>query len=398
MKRLSASGLRLAELCPASAHQMDLAHPSSGAQAEGTGRHQYLEDLQSMTRDEALARIPEVSSWRSTCEAIDVSLVPRGLAEVGVAWHAPTGVVRWLGGGRADGYPEDLDDTWVVGTIDLVVSDRGEVIDWKGAEPVDHPSANAQLGFYGLCVARLLDWDTVRASAVHVLPSGHLRWVAADLGPWELTAIEQRLRAIWDAAREASHNAGPYARGVHCQRCHSLEVCPAAMTLVARLAASPLPVDITTLDPASLAQVWTDAAVALTSLALVQRAIEDRVYQLRELPLPGGGCLRVVDRTSRKVDLTLAAPVLAARCGAEALDAVVEQSISVDAVNALARAGAERGKGAACERDLWAALGAVEGAVKTSQGSSVSLIRARAKASTKTATAFIDEPEGIDPA
>jgi len=377
VKRLSASGLRLAETCPASLHLPEIWTESGDAAEAGTGRHLYLEHLQTMTRDEALALVPADAPWRSTCEGIDPEEVPRGRAEVGVALDPDDGSAHWLARGRDGTGYASVPGHWITGTIDLLVETEQWVVDWKGVERVDDPEINLQLGAYGLIAARLHGWDWVRISAAHISPDGRISWRHGVLDAWALAEVEERILAVVAAARAASREQGPYRRGVHCTRCSGLAACPTAMGLVAAMVAGgPSTIDTTGMLPADLASAYETAAVVEAAVALTKRAVEDATWALGTLPLPSGGSLQVVERSRKSVDPERGVPVLRELFGVDAVDAELEVKISNSSVKKLAKRVAPPRQGSAFVTELWTRL-ASDGAMRTSRSQSVSLVRAR---------------------
>ena len=380
MKRLSASGLKTAESCPASATLPDIYSESGRAATDGTGRHGFLFDLQSMTRDEALARVPAGAPWRATCEAIDVEEIPRGRAEVGVAYDPETRTAHWLEAGRGEsGYDPSLPSHWITGTVDLFVVDQQWVIDWKGPERVDDPAINLQVGIYAMILSKLLDWDSVRVSIANVDPSGRIIWHHDTLDAWSIAEVERRVLATVEATRAATREDGPYRRGIHCQRCAGITVCPVVTQLVAALVHAD-PFDSTGMLPADMARAWVDAKVVGEALKVVQQSVEDVVRQIRRLDLPGGGHLQLLKQSRKKIDAGRALPVLEELFGGDAVRAVMDVSITNEAAEKLAKRIAPPRQGTAFAGELWNRLRA-EGVVSDSRYQTVSLVRAKRKPS-----------------
>jgi len=377
MRRLSASGLRLAETCPASLHLPEIWTESGDAAEAGTARHAYLERLQTMDRDQALALVPLDAPWRSTCEGIDVSEVPRGRAEVGVALDPEDGSVHWLDAGRnRSGYGVEVPGHWIAGTLDLLVAPQQWVVDWKGPERVDDVEINLQLGAYGLIAARLHGWDWVRVSAAHVGPDGRITWRHGILDAWALVEVEERILAVVAAVRGASRSDGPYRRGVHCTRCSGLAACPAAMSLVSAVVAGGPAFDATGMLPGDLASAFEAATVVEAAMSLVKRAVEDAVWPLGTLPLPAGGSLQVVERPRKSLDPALGIPVLRELFGDAAVEAELDVRITNAGVEKLAKRVAPPRQGTAFAAELWTRL-AAEGAMRSTRFQTVSLVRAK---------------------
>lgn len=376
MRRLSGSGLKLVETCPASAHGPDIWQESGDAAEAGTGRHAFLFDLQHFSREVALARIPADAPWRKTCESIDVSEIPKGRAEVGFSYDPETGAVAWLPSGRNnEGYDLSIPPHFITGTVDLIVDSERRVIDWKGPERVDDPAINFQVGFYAMAVARLMEWDSVSIGIANIDPSGQIRWHDDVLDVWALADVERRIAATLAVAKTANRADGPYRRGAHCTRCSGLVACPAAMSLVATLVNAP-PFDQTGMVSADLARAYEDATIVREALALTQRAVEETVYQTGKLELPGGGSLQIVERPRKSLDVVPAVKVLRELFGVEKVDPLIDMKITNADVEKLAKHIAPPRQGTAFTKELWNRL-KVDGLVKEARYKTVSLVRAK---------------------
>lgn len=374
---VTASKLELLERCPAAAALPAVWTESTDDQIAGTARHRYLERAPAIGRDAALAEVDE--AWRAQCEAIDVTEVPAGTAELAYAYDVATDTARLLGQWIGRAY--EVGPTEVSGTVDLVCEPtpdrpRWLVVDWKGDEEVERAAVNVQLGHYALCVARVHDLEEVDVAIGNIGHGGAIRWDRATLGPFELGAIAARVGAAWaavQAARElvAAGRTPDVATGLHCRRCPAMPVCPAMVTLVreldttAQAAAPEIVSSLVCLPDEAAGRAWVRVQLFEELVANMKASLRARA-ETRPLPLPDGSRLVAVEVPRRSVVLDKALPLLRERFGAEQADAAVERSLSAEAIGKLARQLAP-GKGQKKAVDeLWAALEAA-GGVRRSQ-------------------------------
>lgn len=377
-RRLTASGLERAEQCPASFALPAVEDRETDAMRAGTGRHAYLDAVAAamsdpdvalgsdVARERALATIPSDAPWREQCEAIDLNAlfeatgaynetnVETGLSH---AWDpvADTAVALDVAAHRA--YP---DAAGIPGTLDWLVTSprdgRVRVVDFKGSQPTTRAAENEQLALYALQVARARGLAEVDVQLVYLGEDGSVRTDDATLDAWDLDAAAARLRGIWQRVQDARAvvevGGAPRMRvGDHCGDCPAMRVCPAMTALVRELtvsaprtAAPEAEVEAWKAGAASsLAQLSDEAAgeawlrvELLGDLVAAMRASLKARAERAGLPLPGGAMLVPVESRRRTVEVALALPVLRARFGAQA-DAAVEQSLSIAAVEKLAR-------------------------------------------------------------
>lgn len=368
-RRLTASGLERAEQCPASFALAAVEDRETDAMRAGTGRHAYLDAVAAhlpsdAARELALDTVPADAPWREQCEAIDlaelltVTGADTGRVETGLshAWDpvADTAVALDVATHRA--YP---DSAGIPGTLDwLVTSPNGRVrvVDFKGSQPTTRAADNSQLALYALQVARARGLAEVDVQLVYLGEDGSVRTDDATLDAWDLDAAAARLRGIWQRVQDARAvvevGGAPRMRvGDHCGECPAMRVCPAMVSLVRELTVSAP----RTAAPEAEVEAWkAGAASSLAQLSdeaageawLRVELLGDLVAAMRAslkaraervgLPLPGGAMLVPVESRRRTVEVALALPVLRARFGAQA-DAAVEQSLSIAAVEKLAR-------------------------------------------------------------
>jgi len=234
---LSGSGLGRASAC-APAYALPAVRRDSVDAERGRVVHAHLAAIAEGMRPEvALELVP--ADYRKLCAAIPVADVPRGRAEVALAYDVRTGRVREL---TAVDRAYDVLEHEVPGTVDLVC-DRGElpplVIDWKTGHAVDPEEHRAQLEFYGLCVARLHGADEVDVHLGAVGDDGAIVWTRWHLDLDTLVRVARDVRDAWQAVQLAKmdrreHEAESRAPwvpdvnvGPHCKYCPAWDHCPA---------------------------------------------------------------------------------------------------------------------------------------------------------------------------
>jgi hypothetical protein len=187
MPRLpSASKLQLAMTCAGSA-VYERADNVSVYGETGSDIHAFMRALSSMSRDEALERLPD--ALRERCEAIDLEALPvsHWQAEMAFAYDVETEQVRFLGHDIGRNYGPRESDTELFVSIDAYAHDEavGDVFvgDWKtGRGKVEPVASNWQLRLGALAAARHAGVERVRAAVVQ-LPEGGLPFV--DLVEWD---------------------------------------------------------------------------------------------------------------------------------------------------------------------------------------------------------------------
>lgn len=373
---VTASKLELVERCPAAAALPAVWTESTDDQLAGTARHRFLERAPAIGRDAALAEVDE--RWRAQCEALDTEGLPRGTAELALAYDVAADSARVLGQWIGRAY--DTTPSEVSGTADLVCEPTSErprwlVVDWKGDEEVERAASNLQLGFYALCVARHHGVDEVDVAVGYIGHTGSIRWDRATLGPFELEAVADRLRRVLAAVERArdlvaAGRTPDVATGLHCRRCPAMPSCPAMTTLVRELvpAADAQTADVVgglvRLSDEQAGRAWVRVQVLEKLLGAMKASLRARA-ETRPLPLPDGSSLVPTEVQRRSLLLDKALPLLRERFGDQA-DAAVERSLSAEAVAGLARQVAPgKGQKKAVE-ELWGALDGA-GAVRRSQ-------------------------------
>lgn len=353
---LTGSKLELLERCPAAGALPAVWTESTDDQLAGTARHRFVQRAREIGRDEALAEIPADAPWRAQCEALPIEDLPPGDHELAYAYDVATDTARCLGAWLDRAY--QVGPTEVSGTADLVCPPTAErprwlVIDFKGEEEVTAAATNLQIGFYGLCVARVQCVDEIDVAIGYLGHGGAIRWDRATLGPFDIEAVAERVRNVHvavEAARALLAEGGTpdFAVGLHCRRCPALVMCPAQVALVREVALSVRP-DAT--DASDVVQRMTtslaplseeDAGRAWVRVQLLEELISAMKASLRAraevkgLPLPGGEYLMPSEVVRRSIVIENALPVLRKRFG-DQVDGLVEHSLSAEAIGKLAR-------------------------------------------------------------
>lgn len=393
-RRLTASGLALAALCPATHALPSVEHTETDAMRAGTGRHAYLSAVAhaigagtglhpeglAIARTEALADVPADAPWRATCEAIDLDAIFAELGDaagspvtfvetdLAHAWDPATDTATTVGAVTHRAY---ADADGLVGTLDWLVTHADgsvTVLDFKGQRRNAPAREHLQLALYGLQVARTRGLDAVHVALCYLDEEGTHAWDRATLDGWDLDAAAARLRGIHAAvvaARAATWETLPTRVGEHCGDCTCVRVCPAMVTLVRELVANgaPTPERLALLSDDDAGAAWVRLDALDTALAAARRALRARA-EMAGLPLPDGQRLVPTEMTRRALVLDKALPVLRERFGAQ-VDSLIEQSLASGAVAKLARQLAP-GRGVKkVEEELWGQLASV-GAVKSS--------------------------------
>jgi hypothetical protein len=236
----SASQIPLAMKCAASA-----VYPRTDSLVEAaeTGHdiHDYLRNLASMPRDEALAKVPEAS--RSRCEDIDLSALPIGPgweAEVALAYDVETETVRFIGHdiGRKYGPRQSPSEMFLTLDVAGVVGPVAFATDYKsGAGFVEGPASNWQVKSGVLAMTRWKGLEAARGAIIRLLADGPPVVLTADFDALELDIIASELRELYRRI-ERPEGVVP-VMGAHCRYCPAFESCPAQGKLIARMARSP---------------------------------------------------------------------------------------------------------------------------------------------------------------
>ena len=228
LRRITASALDRVIKCPGSEALPHIRRNSEDAKA-GTWRHWYLENIEDLGEDKALAGVPE--KYREMCEAIDLEGLPVGLAsEVAFAYNWRTGEARELGRGLHRNYSMCGPDE-IPGTIDAVgvSADLLYVGDYKGWALVKARD-NAQLLFAALCGTKVFHLASAEMEIINV--QGSINWRSKtkvdifDLGSFADKLKTTMLKVI-DLQSGKLELEAHISEGDHCRYCPAYDSCPA---------------------------------------------------------------------------------------------------------------------------------------------------------------------------
>ena len=361
-RKLTASGLALAALCPAAYALPVVEDIETDAMRAGTQRHAWLDAFAlawearraeggspAAARVDAERALPTDPTARATCEAIDVERLldltgaRDGRVEVGlrVQWWPASDIGEELA--LADGHrsypdaPNAIHGTadWIVTSPDGAVT----VVDFKGSMRGAPAGDHHQVAFYALAIARARGVAPITVALIYLDEDGSLTRDDATLDAWALDAWATRFAELHGrvtAARSAPA-PGDFAKvGDHCGNCAAYRVCPAQVLLVRELVAAPPPGagHLPKVSDEEAGRVWERAHLYRAALDVVIKTISERAKRTG-LPLPDGRWLMPVDTTRRTVDAARALPVLRELVGDRA-DSFIDQSISAGRVDDLA--------------------------------------------------------------
>jgi len=310
LRRLTASGLERAELCIGSAVLPGIDESGEYA-ATGQAVDDFVRVAKTVGRDAALEHAPP--EHRAYLERITLDRVPDGAEyQVGLALHAETGEVRRIPS-RGEGYP-NLGPEWIVGTADIVGrrASSAYVADLKWGSYTDgrDPATDLQVGFYGVCVARLCGLDDAEVGFLRAGWDGVLRPDAVVLDSMALDALEERIRTIYRRWRAGEATLRP---GDQCTYCSARRGCDAMVAptalllrgdLVALARQEPTKAQLTerikALAPADRGVVFELAGQIEERAKLVQQIVRDDARG-GAVPLPNGKELREVEWGQEKV-------------------------------------------------------------------------------------------------
>jgi hypothetical protein len=339
---------------------------TAGATA-GSVRHRYLERVNAVGREAALAEVEE--PWRSVLEAVNLDglgLADGSLAsEVAFAWDWERDTARELGRGTDRDYAE-VGDTEIPGTVDavgLVGDDAVYVGDYKSEFlHVPPPRDNLQLRLYALMAARA--YGRSRAVVEIVRPRrDEPAWrERAELDAFDLVMIADDARALAERvmAARAAFAAGIEPRlvtGEHCRYCPSVTHCPEQTTLIRRLASEDGAAleerFFDALSPETAARAWHRVQAARQLLERLEGALE--TYALHN-PIDLGDGRIYGSTTQNSLSLNGAAlwQLVNERLGTErAWSAVEIKAVQTRVKEMLGKLVAAAGQDAELEAALW---------------------------------------------
>ena len=371
----SGSHIHRAMLCPASAVLPQTASASEASE-KGRALHAYLADLQSMSPEEALDRVP--GEHRDACEALDVSQLPTGAdwrPEVALVYDIATDTTRHLGYNVGRQYGK-LKPTEIPMSLDLVglFPEGGFVADFKtGHGKVTAAPFNWQLRVGALAVSRWKGLERVRVALLFPREDGG-EWGCSpgEFDGFDLYEMQGELRGLLGRL-SAPDAASKVCVGDHCRYCPAFTACPAQTAMVRRMAGEPEAVgeDIRELlTPETAAKAYERLRAVRAVIGRVEAALYAYASQA-PIQLPEGRVFGPVEVSKEKLNADVVRKVLAGIHGPEVAESACERSTSKAAVGraikAAAKALKERGEkvsAAALEREAMAAIRA-EGGVET---------------------------------
>lgn len=243
MKLPSGSAVQRAVECPSSFALPQVREESSHAAKRGTTVHDFLKRVLSgeMTRDAALALVPEDDPGRQACESADLSQLPHGAGrhEMAVAWDPETDEARILGHNIGRAYEEHGADRTreIVMSIDLcgdLIDRRVFVFDFKTGRPAYSAKDSWQLRTGAVIWSKIRGAD--EALTGHIVINDDVRWDLWEVDQIALADYESRLRALARKLREMPRRSdletADVAEGSHCVFCPAWSRCPAKVGLV----------------------------------------------------------------------------------------------------------------------------------------------------------------------
>lgn len=233
---LSGSSLYRAEACPVS-EALPHRNTISADSDRGTVVHNFLYEVTTMGREDALHRVPD--EYRALCECIELDKLPASnpdafRAECAFIWNVATSTALDLGPLLDRKYPT-LHASDIPCTLDNVgIAADGEtaiITDYKGGHSDAAPAhENLQLRFGALCFCRANGLEKAHVSIIRIKEDGSSWYDAAELSEWDLTVTEGQIAAIMDNVTDAqlAMAQGMHVKptmGEHCRYCPAYANC-----------------------------------------------------------------------------------------------------------------------------------------------------------------------------
>lgn len=356
MRRLTASQLGRAARCPGS---MTLPHHNETNEAteRGTAVHEFLERVQDLGRDAALALVP--AAHRPLCEEIPVERLPVHLAaEVAFAFDPRTGRARELGRGLARDY-SDAQDGEIVGTADVggLSPDAVLIVDWKtGWSSVERAAANPQVRFLAMTAARAYGRTRAVVEVIRIRDSGAAWRDRAELDVFELDQVAVEVREL---AHRVTADDATFHQGTWCGTCPAFNSCPAKTALLRRLADGSETADLEIMLPLTpdVAGVAYQRYKALRGLLKrVEAALHD--YARNEpIPLGEGRYFgELLTEGHEVLDGDVAWDELRKRYDVDTADQAVKRTVTKERLREVLRTRVKKGALAKTERSVLEAI------------------------------------------
>lgn len=325
------------------------------ARARGNALHLFLQVASKEGREAALSVVEE--RWRPACEALDLELLPVGLAhEVAFALDLRTGHARELGRGLERDYSSVDVEREIPLTVDVLgvdaVARRVFVADYKSGRSVTPARSNLQLILGALAASDVYQADEAVVEVIY-LREGAPPWPdRATLDAFDLAEGLERVRAVAErvrAAREA------YARGVYpdvvvgvkqCRYCPAADNCSGQAGIARALVAGGAGNEwlSSSFTPEVAAHVWEKLNEWEPVYRRLREIVGAMVVRGTEIRLSNGSVLRHVVTEREAVNGDIAYPLLRAHYGQNVADEACEMKASKASIQrALAQVAKDNG-------------------------------------------------------
>lgn len=243
----TASQLHRVLECVGSAVLPQVDTESTPWQSLGVETHRYLERVNQVGREAALAEVKD-EQLREGMALIEVARLPLDPAsfavEVTFAYNVVTGTARELGRSLQRDYSEATPEE-EVGTADVVgvTATKVVVVDWKrGHGHLPPPADHVQLRFLALAAARAYRKTGAIVELIRIRDDGTAWRERAELDMFDLAEIAEQVRGLAaDVTRwQAADTAPPVRVGSWCVGCPAFRRCRAQVELAIEVAAAPL--------------------------------------------------------------------------------------------------------------------------------------------------------------
>ncbi len=330
------SALNRADACRASA-VLPGADSVSEHSTSGMNVHRYLQRVNEIGRDAALAEVPD--SDRALCEALDTASLPTDPAafapEVSLAYDVVSGKAREIGRGLDRNYGP-VGPTEIVGTLDvgaLMGSDGFYDGDfkkgWSHGRHTPPPDRNLQIKAGLVAGCRAYGRTRGRGEVIRIFDDGDHYRAAVDLSTAQIDGAEGELvmlasRVMLDRQAYEAGEEVPAVTGPHCTYCPSFQWCPANLALARELGGQPLDFKERTLallTPENAPQVYQRMKQARAVIEEIEVAVKTYARQT-PIALGEGVIYGVRLGEERKIDGAIAAAALREVLGDAASEAV----------------------------------------------------------------------------
>ncbi len=308
----------------------------------GSVLHAYLRDVSTMSREDALARVPY--EHLEACEALELDTLPLDpeayAAEVALAYDWRTGRGREINRGT-DSREYGASETEVAGRTDVVgltESDVVKILDYKsGYRYLGRPDESWQLIGYALAARAAYGRREAEVSFIRLPENGTPYVMTQRLGFLDLELAAKRLheqgeliaRLRGEGAAHSPEALEPHLKaGSWCEYCPAIGRCPEKAGLL-RALVSASGVDAPVFDESTVALGYQRLVHARKVLELAEKALKDYVGGVEDAKLvpviDAPGLVwgpRVMDR--EELDPVRGAAVLGQRYGPDVATRAVD--------------------------------------------------------------------------